>query len=98
MIALGRNRPHHPAGSARKMPQGRQLLMKSTSLMIMIAMMAGLVMAPAVAQDNWPSKPVRIIVNFAPGGSTDNASRPFSDRLSRVLGQQFVIENKPGAS
>jgi tripartite-type tricarboxylate transporter receptor subunit TctC len=72
--------------------------MKSTSLMTIIAMAIGLVMAPAMAQDNWPSKPVRIIVNFAPGGSTDNASRPFSDRLSRILGQQFVIENKPGAS
>lgn len=53
---------------------------------------------PAQAQDVWPSKPVKIIVNFAPGGSTDNATRPFADRLSRALGQQFVIENKPGAS
>lgn len=55
---------------------------------------------PAASQpaDIWPSKPVRIIVNFAPGGSTDNATRPFADRLSRALGQQFVIENKPGAS
>ena len=56
--------------------------------------------APVASQpaDVWPSKPVRIIVNFAPGGSTDNATRPFADRLSRALGQQFVIENKPGAS
>jgi len=41
---------------------------------------------------------VRIVVNFAPGGSTDNAARPFADRLSTSLGQQFVIENKSGAS
>jgi len=54
--------------------------------------------SPATAQDVWPSKPVRIIVNFAPGGSTDNATRPFAERLSRAFGQQFVIENKPGAS
>ena len=52
----------------------------------------------AVAQGNWPEKPVRIIVNFAPGGSTDNAARPFADRLSKAFGQQFVIENKSGAS
>jgi len=52
----------------------------------------------ALAQDNWPTKPVRIIVNFAPGGSTDNSIRPFADRLSRAIGQQFVIENKAGAS
>ncbi|MSP04050.1 MAG: hypothetical protein EXR05_02120 [Acetobacteraceae bacterium] len=44
----------------------------------------------------WPSKPVRIIVNFAHSGSTDNAPHSFADRLSRALGQQFVIENKPG--
>ncbi len=50
------------------------------------------------AQSNWPEKPVRIVVNFAPGGSTDNAARPFADRLSKALGQQFVIENKAGAS
>lgn len=53
---------------------------------------------PVQAQSKWPEKPVRIIVNFAPGGSTDNAARPFADRLSKALGQQFVIENKAGAS
>ena len=63
-----------------------------------VAMVAGLLVPPALAQDNWPSKPVRIIVNFAPGGSTDNSVRPFADRLSRAMGQQFVIENKAGAS
>lgn len=47
---------------------------------------------------DWPNKPVRITVNFAPGGGSDNATRPFTDRLSRLLGQQFVIENKGGAS
>lgn len=46
----------------------------------------------------WPNKPVRITVNFAPGGGSDNATRPFTDRLSRALGQQFIIENKGGAS
>lgn len=52
----------------------------------------------AQGADTWPSKPVRLIVNFGPGGSTDNAMRPFAERLSRALGQQFVIENKGGAS
>lgn len=63
-----------------------------------IALAASLFTGTALAQDNWPTKPVRIIVNFAPGGSTDNSTRPFADRLSRALGQQFVIENKAGAS
>ena len=55
----------------------------------------------AQAQDpaaSWPAKPVRVIVNFGPGGSTDNAMRPFAERLSKALGQQFVIDNKGGAS
>jgi tripartite-type tricarboxylate transporter receptor subunit TctC len=55
---------------------------------------------PATTQGaaDWPNKTVRVIVNFAPGGSTDNAMRPFADRLSRALGQQIVIDNKGGAS
>lgn len=54
----------------------------------------------AYAQDaaSWPTKPVRFIVNYPPGGSTDNATRPYAERLSKVLGQQVVIENKGGAS
>lgn len=55
--------------------------------------------ASALAQTApWPTKPVRLVVNFAPGGSTDNAMRPYAERLSRALGQQFVIENRGGAS
>lgn len=57
--------------------------------------LAGIAQAQEAA---WPNKPVRIIVNFAPGGSTDNAMRPFAERLSKALGQQFVIDNKGGAS
>ena len=56
--------------------------------------------ATALAQTApaWPAKPVKVIVNFAPGGSADNSMRPFADRLSRAMGQQFVIDNKGGAS
>ncbi|MGE0223060.1 MAG: Bug family tripartite tricarboxylate transporter substrate binding protein [Acetobacteraceae bacterium] len=71
--------------------------MRLTAFML-AAMACAVAVAPARSQDAWPSKPVRIIVNFAPGGSTDNSTRPFADRLSRALGQQFVIENKAGAS
>jgi tripartite-type tricarboxylate transporter receptor subunit TctC len=54
----------------------------------------------AVAQDakDWPNRTVRLVVNFGPGGTTDNAIRPYSERLSKALGQQFVIENRGGAS
>ena len=54
--------------------------------------------AAAQTAENWPAKPVKVVVNFGPGGSADNSMRPFAERLSRVLGQQFVIENRGGAS
>jgi len=55
--------------------------------------------APGVhAQDNWPAKPVKIIAVFPPGGSVDQVSRILSAQLSKQLGQQFIVENKGGAS
>jgi tripartite-type tricarboxylate transporter receptor subunit TctC len=51
----------------------------------------------AVAQDKYPSKPVKIIVPYAPGGATDITSRIFGEQLKNILGQQFVVESKPGA-
>jgi tripartite-type tricarboxylate transporter receptor subunit TctC len=51
----------------------------------------------ASAQDKYPSKPVKIVVPYAPGGATDITSRLFGDQFRQSLGQQFVVENKPGA-
>ena len=52
---------------------------------------------PASAQDKYPSKPVKIVVPYAPGGATDITSRLFGEQMRQSLGQQFVVENKPGA-
>ena len=57
-----------------------------------------LLAAPVVAQDSWPSKPVRIIVPSAPGGGTDIYSRSIAVALSDVFKQQFVVENRPGGN
>ena len=53
--------------------------------------------APAVAQD-WPTRPVRCIVPYPPGGPTDLVGRVAAQRAQQELGQPLVIENKPGAS
>ncbi|MGB9207833.1 MAG: tripartite tricarboxylate transporter substrate-binding protein, partial [Pseudolabrys sp.] len=54
------------------------------------------VASPVSAQD-WPSKPVHILVGFGAGGGTDVATRILADGLSENLGQQFTVENRPGA-
>jgi tripartite-type tricarboxylate transporter receptor subunit TctC len=57
-----------------------------------------LLAAPVRAQDHYPSKPIRMIVPFAPGGASDFVARILAPRLSTELGQQIFIENKAGAA
>ena len=53
--------------------------------------------AAAYAQDNYPSRPIRLVVGFAPGGAADSVARAMSESFSKALGQPVVVENKPGA-
>ena len=53
--------------------------------------------SPAVAQE-WPTKPVRILIGSAPGGGTDAMARAVADRLGGLLKQSVVVENRPGVS
>ncbi|WP_159917715.1 tripartite tricarboxylate transporter substrate binding protein [Pantoea sp. 18069] len=62
-----------------------------------LALGMGLGATPALAQD-FPSKPIRLVVPFTPGGVTDTGARVVAERLGARLGQQVVIDNRPGAS
>ncbi len=71
--------------------------MKGKLKALSLALFALCSIAPASAQD-WPSKAVRIIVPFGAGATPDTIARLIADRLQQRLGQNFIVENKPGAS
>src|SRR3954470_3711961 len=62
-----------------------------------IALAAGLVCNAVASAEDWPTRPVTMIVPYAPGGNIDQAARLFARELSEKLGQQFIIESKGGA-
>lgn len=67
-----------------------------TAAALALALAAGITTIPARA-DDWPAKPVTIVVPFGPGGPADVYARILGQQLTGKFGQQFVIENKPGA-
>jgi tripartite-type tricarboxylate transporter receptor subunit TctC len=73
-------------------PSPRRLL-----LSLAIAALAALP-GLATAQSTYPSKPIRLVVPFTPGGVTDTSGRLIAEQLSKRLGQQVIVDNKPGAS
>ena len=75
--------------------------MKRTSLAwlgAVIGTTAALVLPGIAAAQAFPDKPIRVVVPYAAGGSTDNMARVMQEPLQKALGQALVIENKPGAS
>lgn len=63
----------------------------------LIAGAGAMAISPTLAQQQWPSQPLKIIVTQAAGGTPDIVCRQVMERLSRALGQQIIVENKPGA-
>src|SRR3972149_6998065 len=78
--------------------QNRRLIMHARSKLLIGIVTAVLTMSAAVAAQTWPTKPLRLLVPFPPGGVTDAFARIVSTKLGAALGQPVVIDNRPGGS
>ena len=86
---------HNPCNTSNR----HAMLIRTTFLRIAVLCMLQLMGSPlATAQTvSWPSKPVRIINNFPPGGPSDIIARALAESLAKTSGQSVIVENKPGA-
>src|SRR5690606_19301633 len=79
-------------------PRRNSMNLRRTLLSSVAAAAALAAFAPAaLAADNYPSRPLKLIVPFGAGGSTDIVARLLADKMGPILGQSVVIENKGGA-
>jgi tripartite-type tricarboxylate transporter receptor subunit TctC len=76
---------------------GRRNFIKSAGSLALASGLLPKLAAPAIGQEKWPSRPVRIIVPLAPGGAIDFVARQCSQVLTQAFGQQFFVENRTGA-
>ena len=61
-----------------------------------IALLAAIPLAAVAAEAKWPTKPIRLIVPFSPGGGTDIIARTLGQKLTEQLGQNFIVDNHAG--
>ncbi len=73
-------------------------MLKRRALALSLAGLAALAPLAAAAQSGYPNKPIRVIVPFAAGSTTDIIARAITDKMSQSMGQQLVVENRGGAS
>jgi tripartite-type tricarboxylate transporter receptor subunit TctC len=66
-------------------------------MVVLGGLVTAAVASPAMAQANYPTRPIRLVVGFAAGGGNDIFARLVADKASQVLGQSIIVENKPGA-
>src|SRR5262245_36973496 len=103
-ITIEARMPAYDCGGAHACPRGACVQPKSRRMKIMfknkylICILWTFPGVVAAQTDNFPSKALRIVVPFAPGGSVDLISRMISPKMSELLGQQIIIDNRAGAS
>jgi tripartite-type tricarboxylate transporter receptor subunit TctC len=93
MFHLTAAAPAVPTGLRKDPPMERPLIRRH----LLAAALALLASAPLLAQTNWPSKPIRVVLPFPPGGPSDIVMRLAAEKMQAALGQQVVIENRAGA-
>ncbi len=82
------------SGKAAARPATR---LRASIAILSVAAALALPPHPAASEPAYPNHPVRIIVPYGPGGVGDTTIRVVADKLSQKLGQQFIVENRPGA-
>lgn len=84
--------------ASRTTISAQSLVSRANGVAFVLAFVCSLAVAhPARCQD-WPARPVTIVVPFPPGGNTDSMARILAQKLGEKFGRNFIVENRPGAS
>ena len=91
----------HPAYAATcgqdRHSRRSDIQMKSPIRAILLALLVPMLAQAAIAQDTWPARSIRLIIGFPPGGTVDALARALVPAMGKALGQQLIVENRPGA-
>src|SRR5262245_34743105 len=86
-----------PATEHSRKPQAEGTVMKRLAAYGLVLALTAIAAAPQVRAEDYPSRPIRLIIGFPPGSAADITARLVGDHMSKTLGQQIVVEAPPGA-
>lgn len=93
--AQGRRQPH---GASTHAIEGDVSSMRPPRRAVLAGLLGSLLAMPAARAEDYPSRPIKVVIPFSPGGPIDLLGRPLADKLSEVLGQPVVVDNRSGAN